>query len=251
MFATFYFQGNELSFDLSTPIDISIPLAEGMNSVNAFYAPFLTTDAVKAGNFTGDVAKGGPVNFKNVHLNPHGNGTHTECFGHISPTAETLNSHLKTFFFIATLVSIYPQQQPNGDRVITAAQMEEALWGIQTQALIVRTLPNDEQKQRFHYSGTNPPYLHHDAAKLIAGRNIEHLLLDLPSVDREEDGGLLLAHHAFWQYPGQTRVKSTITEMIYVPDEVKDGIYLLNLMITSLELDASPSKPVLYGIYQD
>ncbi|OWY19054.1 cyclase family protein [Sphingobacteriales bacterium UPWRP_1] len=248
MYATFYFQGNQLNFDLSNPIDISIPLLAGVQTANAFYAPFVTIEPVKSGSFIGDVALGGPVNFKNVHLNPHGNGTHTECFGHISPGAETLNQHLKNFFFIAALVSIYPQQQSNGDRLITRQQMEEALWGIQTQALIIRSLPNDGQKLQRHYSGTNPPYLHHEAAKLIAERKIEHLLLDLPSVDREEDGGLLLSHHAFWQYPNYTRKHCTITEMVYVPNEVKDGIYLLNLMITALELDASPSKPVLYGI---
>lgn len=251
MFATFYFQGNKLDFDLSEPIDISIPLSEGSNTVNAFYAPFLQTEPVKAGNFVGDVAQGGPVNFKNVHFNPHGNGTHTECFGHISAAAETLNQHLHQFFFVADLVSITPQQMPNGDRIITAELMEEALWGIQTQALLIRTLPNNESKLQRHYSGTNPPYLHQNAAKLIAQRQIEHLLLDLPSIDREEDKGLLLAHHAFWQYPENTRKNATITEMIYVPDTIKDGIYLLNLMITSLELDASPSKPILYNILSE
>ena len=76
--------------------------------------------------------------------------------------------------------------------------------------------------------------------------NVQHLLLDLPSVDREEDAGQLLAHHAFWQYPAQPRREATITELIFVPDEVADGLYLLNIQITSLELDASPSKPVLY-----
>ena len=76
----------------------------------------------------------------------------------------------------------------------------------------------------------------------------QHLLLDLPSVDREEDAGQLLAHHAFWQYPAQPRREATITELIFVPNEIADGLYLLNIQITSLELDASPSKPVLYAL---
>ena len=248
MIATFFFQGKQHVFDLSKPFDISIPLAEGVDVVNAFYAPYLLIEPVRAGNFVGDVRQGGAVNFKNVTFNPHGNGTHTECVGHISPNGETLNQELRSFFFVASLISIYPQLMPNGDRVITKQQMEEALWGIQTQALIIRTLPNDSHKLNRNYSGTNPPYLHHEAAQLIAEREIDHLLIDLPSVDREEDGGQLLAHKAYWQYPEKPRTGATITELIYVPDTLKDGVYLLNLMITSLELDASPSKPVLYGI---
>jgi arylformamidase len=248
MIATFFFQGKQHVFDLSEPFDISIPLAEGVDVVNAFYAPYLLIEPVRAGNFVGDVRQGGAVNFKNVTFNPHGNGTHTECVGHISPNGETLNRELRSFFFIATLISIYPQLMPNGDRVITKEQMEEALWGIQTQALIIRTLPNDSHKLHRNYSGTNPPYLHQEAAQLIAEREIDHLLIDLPSVDREEDGGLLLAHKAYWQYPEHPRTGATITELIYVPDSLKDGVYLLNLMTTSLELDASPSKPVLYAV---
>jgi hypothetical protein len=62
------------------------------------------------------------------------------------------------------------------------------------------------------------------------------------------DGGKLTAHHGYWNYPAQPRMNATITELIYVPEKVKDGNYLLNLMITSFENDASPSKPVLYAL---
>jgi hypothetical protein len=37
--------------------------------------------------------------------------------------------------------------------------------------------------------------------------------------------------------------------MIYVENQVADGIYILNLQIASFENDASPSKPVLYKIH--
>ena len=83
---------------------------------------------------------------------------------------------------------------------------------------------------------------------VIVKKGYKHLLVDLPSVDREEDGGKLLAHKAFWQYSDDIREDSTITEFIFVPDEVKDGPYLLNLQIISLEVDVSPSKPILYEI---
>lgn len=74
------------------------------------------------------------------------------------------------------------------------------------------------------------------------------MLIDTPSVDKEVDGGQLLAHHAFWNIPDQPRLDCSITELIYVPNTVKDGKYLLNLSFASFENDASPSKPVLYEL---
>jgi len=219
-----------------------------METVNAFYAPPVVIEPVKAGNFIGDVRQGGAVNFKNVFLNPHGNGTHTECVGHISPNGETITDCLKHFMFVAVLVSIYPQRQNNGDRCITKKQIAQALENKKPQAIIIRTMPNDTLKLRTNYSGANPPYIDHDAVQYMVSAGIKHLLIDLPSVDREEDGGKLLAHKAFWQYPNNIRKNCTITELVYIPNEVRDGSYLLNLQITSLMLDASPSKPILYKL---
>ena len=76
-----------------------------------------------------------------------------------------------------------------------------------------------------------------------------HLLIDMPSIDRESDEGKLEAHHAFWNYPANTQLHKTITEFIYVPNEINDGTYILNLQIAPFENDASPSKPVLYKVF--
>ncbi len=232
--------------DFDHPQPIAIPLREGLDNVNAFYAPPLQIEPVREGNFVGDMLQGGLVNFKNIRLNPHGNGTHTECVGHISPDGYTLNQCLTKYWFKAQLISLYPQATPSGDRIITREQLADSVPTPAPEALVIRTLPNDDLKMRTNYSGSNPPYLHHEAAEWIAQQGIAHLLLDLPSVDREVDEGKLLAHKAFWQYPHATRLHSTITELIYVPNSIKDGFYWLNLMTTALELDASPSKPVLY-----
>jgi kynurenine formamidase len=199
------------------------------------------------GDWVGDVNQGGSVNFRNVFLNPHGNGTHTECAGHISKENYSLNQHLKTFFFIAEVVSIEPEKQQE-DLVITLSGLKKICNHPEAEALVIRTIPNKTEKLTHHYSNTNPPYLQSEAAAWMVERGIRHLLLDLPSVDREKDEGKLLAHHAFWQYPHNTRLDCTITELIFVPDHVPDGLYLLNIQITSLENDASPSKPVLYSV---
>jgi kynurenine formamidase len=138
--------------------------------------------------------------------------------------------------------------------VITKIQIENALKFQKSEALIIRTLPNLETKKSKNYSKTNPPYLSEEAAIFIREIGIQHLLIDLPSVDREEDEGKLLAHKAFWNVKDVTnlnedaRMNCTITEMIYVEDEIQDGNYMLNLQIASFENDASPSKPILYKL---
>ena len=85
----------------------------------------------------------------------------------------------------------------------------------------------------------------------MVDRNIEHLLIDLPSVDKEDDNGALLAHKAFWKLHGAVRWNATITEFIFVPNNIEDGTYILNLQVAPFENDASPSRPVLYKIIKD
>ncbi|MES2590992.1 MAG: cyclase family protein [Bacteroidota bacterium] len=241
-------KGKSYNADLYKPIDISIPLRTGEENVNAWYCSPVKIEPVRMGEWVGDVKQGGSVNFRNIQFNPHGNGTHTECVGHISKEDYSINQCLKTFFFLAELITVLPDETPDGDLVITKKHIENCLGEKRPEALIIRTLDNSLSKINKHYSNTNPPYLQHEAAELINDLGIDHLLIDLPSVDKEVDGGKLSAHHAFWQYPHNTRLNRTITEMIYVPNNVFDGTYLLNLQIASFENDASPSKPVLYQL---
>lgn len=247
---TFSRQQQTFRADLSRPIDLSILLRAGLDNVNCFWAPPVEYTPVVAGSFIGSTAQGGPVNFFNVRLNPHGNGTHTECVGHIARERYVLGDCLREHHFFAKLVTLYPNRSDNGDRTILLDQLKEVLSKNEADSLILRTMPNDDLKRRTNYSGSNPPYLHPEAVKYLVECGVQHLLLDLPSVDREEDGGALLAHKAFWQYPGASvRKYCTITELIYVPNEVRDGYYLLNLQTASLDLDASPSKPVIFPLF--
>lgn len=233
--------------DFSKPLDISIPLRAGEPNVNAWYVKPVEIAPVIMGDWVGDVKKGGSVNFRNIFFNPHGNGTHTECVGHISKEDYTINQCLNIYFFFAKLISVTPDKRGK-DFVITLEQIKSAIGAQIPEAIIIRTLPNKENKINFHYSNTNPPYIEAEAAEWMHQQNINHLLIDLPSVDKEQDDGKLLAHHAFWQYPHNTQKHRTITEMIYVPDEIADNYFLLNIQIASFENDASPSKPVLYAL---
>ncbi len=251
---------NHFTIDLSKPIDISIPLTNSDENPIAWYIEKPQIEPVRFGEWIGKVSEGSSTNFNNIFFNPHGHGTHTECLGHITREFYSINQCLKTFFFEALLISVEPEQV-NEDLIITKEQIHQQLVSSakakstdQLQALIIRTLPNLESKKHKNYSHTNPPYLAEDAAIYIREIGIEHLLIDLPSVDREEDEGKLLAHKAFWnlkdvnQLNDDARLHCTITEMIYVDDPVKDGNYLLNLQIAPFENDASPSKPILYEL---
>lgn len=248
MKVTLNYLGHTYQASLADPIDISIPLIPGSDAPNCFWAPHFDAVPVRSGDWIGDTRQGGDVNFKTVTLNPHGNGTHTESVGHIATEAITINEVLTDFHFVGLVVSIYPQALPGGDRVLSTQQIIDAIGSDRPQALIIRTMPNSEDKRRRVYSGTNPPYLDASAIAYIVSIGIEHLLLDLPSVDREQDGGALAGHKAFWDYPATLDRKKTITEMIFVNNSVSDGLYLLNLQIVSFEIDASPSKPILYQL---
>jgi len=234
--------------DLAQTIDISIPLIPGSEGPKCFWAPHFDAVPVKEGEFIGDTTQGGSVNFKNVLLNPHGNGTHTECVGHIATEKATINQTLNNYHFIAQLVTFFPTKMDDGDRIITLEQIKTLKLHPNVEALVVRTMPNNDDKLQRNYSGTNPPYFDPEAIHQIKNLGIKHLLIDLPSVDREEDEGKLASHKAFWNYPSYFDKEKTITELIYVADTVADGLYLLNLQIASFEIDASPSKPVLYNL---
>ncbi|MFM8951204.1 MAG: cyclase family protein, partial [Bacteroidota bacterium] len=91
MKATLQVGEHELRVDLSKPIDISIPLSARPDNVNAWYCDPVRIEPVRMGDWIVDVKSGGSVNFRNIHFNPHGNGTHTECMGHISKEEISLN----------------------------------------------------------------------------------------------------------------------------------------------------------------
>ena len=231
--------------DLSKPLDISISLRGDDHNPVAWYlgAPKITP--VKDGNFVGKVSEGASTNFNNIQFNPHAHGTHTECVGHITREFHSINDSLKSFFFTARLISIEPENRGE-DMLITEDQIKLKFPPGCADAIVIRTLPNYIDKRSRKYSHTNWSYLEESAAKYLKECGVKHLLIDLPSVDREKDEGKLLAHKAFWDYPKNTRMDATITELIYVPNKIEDGDYILNLQVASFENDAAPSRPVLY-----
>lgn len=239
------YDNKNFKVDLSNYLDISIPIGGNEVGVKAWYVDAPEINPVTDGDFIGEVAQGSSVNFRNIFFNPHAHGTHTECMGHISETIYSVNKNLKEYYFVARLLSVTPTEK-NGDRVIEKSQLQEVLGGRKRKAVIIRTQPNSYEKLSTNYSHTNPAYLAEDAAAWLAEIGVEHLLIDTPSVDREEDKGALKAHKAFWNYPNLNRLHCTITEFVFVPDSVPDANYFMNLQTAPIENDASPSRPILH-----
>ena len=261
--------GIDYRVDFGEHTDLSIPLDFHGEQPAAFGIPAAHAAPLRAGDFVGAVAQGGSANCYTVTMTPHGNGTHTESIGHVLRELVPIGPELTDTFIPATLLSVdlqrlgacgesYPDGGDEDDFVITQAELAGALaragndptW---LRALIVRTRPNPEGKRHANYSGHNPAYLTREAMAFVRTLQVEHLLVDVPSVDREEDHGALANHRIFWDLePGQTEDTGavrgrTITELIFAPDALTDGTYLLNLQVPDFLLDAAPSRPRLFG----
>jgi|TARA_R110000737_G_scaffold353511_1_gene406504 arylformamidase len=247
----FYLEDGKSYIDSNEGIDISIVIGSGHPKVKAWYLDDPKIEPVKAEGFIGSVEKGAPVNFRNIFFNPHAHGTHTEGLGHITKKVYSVNKIKHPLLYKAKLVSIAPVQVEieNGtDAIITTDQIRN-LGLIEVEALVIRTLPNSDTKLQIDYSNTNPCYFEAGGAEILREAGVKHLLVDLPSVDKENDNGLLQFHHSFWAVPESPDMERTITEFVFIPTEVEDGNYLLNLQVAPFENDASPSRPILYKMF--
>ncbi len=236
-------------------IDCSIPLSSSKQNPRAWYVDAPLFEPVRANGWIGSVAEGGNVNFRNIFFNPHGHGTHTECLGHITNEVYSVNKLNFKPFYLTELISVEPIQQLNEDgemdSVITLELLVKSIKLERIEGLLVRTLPNSVEKNSRNYSDSNPPYFTTECVDKLNQLGVLHLLVDVPSVDREKDNGKLAFHHVYWGVPGNERFDRTITELVFVPDEAKDGLYFLNLQTAPFENDATPSRPVIFPLHSN
>ncbi len=240
--------------DLDKPVDLSLP-TRTKDSFTAWYVDPATIEPVKGEGFIGSVREGGVVNFFDMNINPHGNTTHTECVGHISKEKEDVNSVVSRFHFKSQIITIRPKKltkdfskwKRKNDLVFDKETIKSSLIrGIE--AVVLRTQMDYDSLFNKQYNNTNWPYLLPDLTSYLRSFGVKHLLIDQPSVDREQDGGELLAHKAFWDYPNSKDLERTITEFVAVPPKIKDGLFLLNLSFANFCNDASPSRPVVFKL---
>ncbi|HEV7432321.1 MAG TPA: cyclase family protein [Steroidobacteraceae bacterium] len=267
--ATLEIDGARYAVDLRSPHDLAIALDFDELQPRWFGAPPAHSSPLASGTFTGRVHSGASCNCSTMTLTPHLDGTHTECAGHLTLEKMEARKVVPVGFVKAVLVSVTPTPADRteesshpapraDDLLITAAALTRA-WPAEPpfvpQGLVVRTLPNSALKRTRDYRSEPAPFLSLPAAALLVARGIEHLVLDIPSADRAEDGGQLSAHREFFGLPAGSvargavrRPQCTITELAYIDDAVIDGAYLLSLQIPALGGDAVPSRPLLFPV---
>lgn len=243
MILTFTHSNRSLTADLSKPLDISISVHRD-HSISSFGISGAVYKDYVAGDLIGNKALGGPCNLETITFTPHGNSTHTECLGHIANETYFVNDCIHDRFYMAIVWSLSVAE--DGLYLNFDAQNIDALKNLD--ALIIRTLPNSIQKLNEDYSGKNAPAIRTEDMLKIVAMGINHLIIDLPSVDPEWDNGALASHHVYWDYPHNPRIDASITEFAFIRDDIQDGEYLLKLNVSNFESDAAPSRPVLYPI---
>ncbi len=247
-------QGKLYECDINHPHDLSIHV-NAQNGPLAWYVDPIEVSPVRSGDYVGSIKEGSPVNFMNVSFNPHGNCTHTESMDHIADNGVSVCDVVPSRFLFVELITVEPtivsddnNLSQKGDLVVMPQALNRQ-FSEETEALIIRTSPNSIEKKNLVYSGTNPCYFHPNTIQSIVDSGVNHLLIDLPSVDREDDGGKVLAHHTFWNYPDDPQMHRTITELIFADNAIKDGLYLLNLQVAPFKMDATPSRPIIFPLH--
>jgi kynurenine formamidase len=263
----------DFSWSLAIPVDFESASHES-EQPNHFGASPAASRPMQGNGFIGDTEQGGSCNVNELTINPHCNGTHTETIAHICDGSGELSVKIDSLspppLMPCVVISITPVTVSNavtdeytpefeqGDQIISRIALENALSETDTeqlQSLVVRTLPNDKEKWSKVYDGEHqPPFFSRDAVLYLNERGVEHLVLDIPSLDRLHDDGLLTCHHLFWQViegahqaSPNSLLHKTITEMAYIAPEIEDGFYFINLQTPAFINDAAPSRPVLYA----
>jgi kynurenine formamidase len=247
----------ELGVDFNAATSLALLLDFAAPQPQHFGAPTASSTPYRVGNFEGEVARGASCNCQRITLIPHCNGTHTESASHLTLQQRPLQEIVPAGPMPAVLLTVLPESsgataedsQPGphaADRLITRSALLAA-WSragaIGPQALLLRTGTS--------WKDGAPPYLSQQLMQELVARGIEHLVTDLPSVDRLEDDGLLTAHRLFFGLPERStnlaaarRAHCTITELAQFPRHLQDGPCALQLQIPAFSGDAVPSRPL-------
>lgn len=264
--------GRRWRVQLDTPIDLAMPLDFEGPQPSLWGLPRAGVEPVCVGAFVGDVRAGGSVNCATVTVTPHGNGTHTESVAHITDIALAPHTLVSPGLCTALLVRVpsvaldvsgehYDGTSASTDRVVTREQLIVGwarAWDVAAcepmasiDALVVALTPSPHWRTRGE--DPNPPYFTVAAMDWLREHVTRHLLVELPSVDRADDGGGTPNHHRFWEVPAggvhtEAPSQRTITEWLDVPEDASEGLYLLELALPAWLTDAVPSRPQLYRL---
>jgi kynurenine formamidase len=251
--------GLPIRVDFSAGRSIAIPLDPHGPQPAFFSGRPANARTLQVSGYVGDVQRGGSCNAETVEITPHCHGTHTECLGHLTEERQAVQETIYSEPVLARLASVRPGPGPGrkDSPRFSRAALEDALSGFRSppvEALVIRALPNDPARRfRDYMEAPDYPVLGPQAMTWLASLPLRHLLVDSPSLDTPHDP-MLANHRAWWGLDGREApegidpARRSLTEMIWVPDELADGLYWLQLELSPLVGDATPSRPMLYPV---
>jgi len=244
-----------VEIDLEKSVDLSIPNTFNNKNPTFFNSKNPKVEYPINDQFIGNISNGGTCNVPNINLNIHCTGTHTECKNHITNSNEFINDVCPKHFIPSTILSIKPVvaklskdkyhvKYGEQDSIITEIELSKKInkKSKYLESLIVRTLPNESNKLIRNYDLNAAAFFSNDAINYIINLGVKHLLVDLPSIDRSNDHGILGNHHLFFEKG------KTVSELLYVPNRIEDGVGFLQIQIPNWSLDAAPSRPIFCPI---
>jgi kynurenine formamidase len=261
--------GQKVRAALDRGVSLAIAVEFGAAGPRHFGAGAPEARPFSIGGFSGSVASGASVNCSTMTLTPHCQMTHTESVAHLTREAGDAWRVVPRGLLPAVVVSLVPEPasessestdpQPWATDSLISKRRLRAAWPmtrmVDPVAVIVRTLPNDPAKRTRNYTDKVPPYFTREAVAWLVEKRIEHLVVDVPSLDRTQDEGRLVGHRLFFGLPpgssargDAARSRATITELAFVPDEVHDGPCILSLAVPAIGGDAVPSQPIVYPL---
>jgi kynurenine formamidase len=278
----------QINLEKSWSLAIAVNFNQANQQPNHFSASAASATPMQAENFIGDTRQGGSCNVNELTINPHCNGTHTESIAHICHSAiktdivsdtEIITKQTENYpltlaqlnipvLIPCAIISITPELALKSDEhytpdfyphdaIISRTLLKKACshyTNEQLQALVIRTLPNVKSKCQQAYSRENQPaFFSREAILYLNERGVEHLVVDLPSIDRLHDEGVMTCHHLFWQIEegchqinNASLTNKTITEMAFIDNKIVDGFYFINIQTPAFHNDAAPSRPVIF-----
>lgn len=225
--------------------------------------------------FDGSVWKGVECTHSPDQPSPHLTGTHIECKRHVVGDEPELRHRINTYnhksygvHCILTPLKLsviersakgikfeggdsyeLPEDLPveEGEEVITLSAVKEVLPRNQIAPGNVLVLQFKKGEQYF----SNWPYLTNEATKYLVALNFSSFVSNVPSVDRERDGGLTSNHKILFQKPSRLIVESadlsglTVTGKVVVEISV-DPQKILTDCASLTELNITP-EPTFQG----
>ena len=268
MIINIFHNKKDYRIDTKNSFDISIPYEFNGAQPNFYDVKKGQLKHLQSDGKIYSVADGAGCNVPEISLNIHCTSTHTECVGHILQNSGDVGMLLKDVMIPSILITVDPISFGNSresyhcdiredEQVISrkSIQNEVEKWEEhKPHALVIRTTPNPKEKQYYRYTKNIPPFFTNDATSFLTSFGIQHLAVDLPSIDRMFDNRILGNHRIFWgdgeNVKGDVDPESgkTITELVFIPDDILDGFYFLNIQLPHFVCDAAPSRPILLKV---